>query len=144
MRRFGAAWRLANVDLRSRPTPPSAHRPHGRRRADGWGDVPGLGGAVLRPHPEVRRYRHPRQSQQPQGGRTKEAVALAGATVLYLPPYSPDLNPIEKLFSKLKSLLRKAATRCTEELWKEMAALLDTVSTSECANYFASSGYVST
>lgn len=74
----------------------------------------------------------------------KEAVALAGATVLYLPPYSPDLNPIEKLFSKLKSLLRKAATPCTEELWKEMAALLDTVSTSECANYFASSGYVST
>jgi transposase len=74
----------------------------------------------------------------------KEAVALAGATVLYLPPYSPDLNPIETLFSKLKSLLRKAATRCTEELWKEMAALLDTASTSECANHFASSGYVST
>jgi len=73
MRRFGAAWRLANVDLRSRPTPPSAHHPHGRRRADGWGDVPGLGGAVLMPHPEVRRYRHPRQSQQPQGGRDQRS-----------------------------------------------------------------------
>jgi len=111
------------------------------RRADGWGDVPGLGGAVLMPHPEVRRYRH-LSSHKVDG--IKEAVALAGATVLYLPPYSPDLNPIETLFSKLKSLLRKAATPCTEELWKEMAALLDTVSTSECANYFASSGYVST
>lgn len=74
----------------------------------------------------------------------KEAIARAGATLLYLPPYSPDLNPIEKLFSKLKTLLRKAATRCTEDLWKEIGALLDTISTSECANYFASSGYVCT
>jgi transposase len=74
----------------------------------------------------------------------KEAIARAGATLLYLPPYSPDLNPIEKLFSKLKALLRKAATRCTEDLWKEIGALLDTISTSECANYFASSGYVCT
>ena len=74
----------------------------------------------------------------------KEAIAVAGATVLYLPPYSPDLNPIEKLFSKLKTLLRKAATRCTEDLWKEIGALLNTVSKGECANYFSSSGYVST
>lgn len=71
----------------------------------------------------------------------KEAI---GATVLYLPPYSPDLNPIEKFFSKLKTLLRKAARRCTEDLWKEIGALLNTVSESECTNYFASSGYVST
>jgi transposase len=64
--------------------------------------------------------------------------------VLYLPPYSPDLNPIEKLFSKLKKLLRKAAKRSIEDLWQEIGELLDTVSTSECTNYFASSGYVST
>lgn len=74
----------------------------------------------------------------------KEAIAAVGATVLYLPPYSPDLNPIEKLFSKLKTLLRKAAKRSTEDLWKEMGTLLDTVSATECANYFASSGYVGT
>jgi transposase len=74
----------------------------------------------------------------------QQAIAAVGATVLYLPPYSPDLNPIEKLFSKLKTLLRKAARRSTEDLWKEIGALLDTVSASECANYFASSGYVST
>lgn len=74
----------------------------------------------------------------------QQAVAATGAKVLYLPPYSPDLNPIEKLFSKLKSLLRKAAPRATEELWKEIGILLDTLSPSECANYFASSGYVST
>ena len=74
----------------------------------------------------------------------QQAVALAGATVLYLPPYSPDLNPIEKLFSKLKTLLRKAARRATEELWTEIGIIINTITASECANYFASSGYVST
>jgi transposase len=74
----------------------------------------------------------------------QQAVAAVGAKVLYLPPYAPDLNPIEKLFSKLKTLLRKAAPRDTEELWEEIGALLNTLTASECANYFASSGYVST
>ena len=74
----------------------------------------------------------------------QQAVALVGARVLYLPPYSPDLNPIEKLFSKLKTLLRKAALRATEELWMEIGVLINTITESECANYFASSGYVST
>ena len=69
----------------------------------------------------------------------RQAIAKASATVLYLPPYSPDLNPIEKLFSKLKSLLRKAARRSLDALWTEIGQLLDTVSSNECANYFASS-----
>ena len=72
----------------------------------------------------------------------QEAIAAMGATLLYLPPYSPDLNPIEKLFSKLKALLRKAAQRSTDDLWNEIGELLNTISPSECANYFASSGYV--
>jgi transposase len=74
----------------------------------------------------------------------QEAIAAVGATVLYPPPYSPDLNPIDKFFSKLKTLLRKAAKRSTEELWEQIGQLLLTVSPGECANYFASSGYVST
>ncbi len=74
----------------------------------------------------------------------RQAIAKASATVLYLPPYSPDLNPIEKLFSKLKSPLRKAARRSLDALWTEIGQLLDTVSSNECANYFASSGYVCT
>jgi transposase len=74
----------------------------------------------------------------------QKAVAAVGAKVLYLPPYSPDLNPIEKLFSKLKTLLRKAAPRATEELWKEIGTLLDTLTASEWTNYFAPSGYVRT
>ena len=74
----------------------------------------------------------------------KEAIATAGATLLDLPPYSPDLNPIEKLFAKLKALLRKAAKRSVEALWTEIGKLLNTLSSTECANYFAFSGYVCT
>ena len=72
------------------------------------------------------------------------AITATGARVRFLPPYSPDLNPIEKLFAKLKALLRKAAKRSVEALWNEIGELLNTLSSTECANYFASSGYVYT
>jgi transposase len=72
----------------------------------------------------------------------RQAIEATGATLLYLPPYSPDLNPIEKLFSKLKALLRKAAKRSVDELWTQIGELLNTIPPSECSNYFASSGYV--
>ncbi len=74
----------------------------------------------------------------------EQAITAAGATVLYLPPYSPDLNPIENFFAKLKALLRKAARRSTETLWKEIAILLRSVSPEECSNYFEACGYVYT
>jgi transposase len=70
-----------------------------------------------------------------------EAIREAGADVLYLPPYSPDLNPIEKMFSKLKTLLRKSAERTTEALWNRMGVLLDEFSPQECLNYIHSCGY---
>jgi transposase len=72
----------------------------------------------------------------------REAIEAVGATIRYLPPYSPDLNPIEKLFSKLKALLRKAAKRTVQALWDEIGNLLDEFSAAECSNYFKSSGYV--
>ena len=71
----------------------------------------------------------------------KEAIEAAGATLRYLPPYSPDLNPIEKLFSKLKTLLRKAAKRSIDALWNEIGQLLQRFSPEECTHYFQSSGY---
>ena len=74
----------------------------------------------------------------------EQAILATGATVLYLPPYSPDLNPIEKLFSKLKALLRKAAKRSVDALWQEIGTLLDSISSEECSNYFLSCGYVNT
>jgi len=72
----------------------------------------------------------------------REAIEAVGATIRYLPPYSPDLNPIEKLFAKLKTLLRKASTRTVDTLWDKIGALLKLFSPNECSNYFASSGYV--
>jgi transposase len=73
----------------------------------------------------------------------REAIEAVGATLHYLPPYSPDLNPIEKMFSKLKAMLRKAAIRTMGALWDEIGSLIDTVTPQECSNYFASCGYVS-
>ena len=71
----------------------------------------------------------------------REVIEAAGAKLLYLPPYSPDFNPIEQLFAKLKALLRKAAERSVEGLWHRIACLLDAFQPDECANYFRNSGY---
>jgi transposase len=71
----------------------------------------------------------------------RQAIERAGATLLYLPPYSPDFNPIEMAFSKLKAHLRKAQARTIEDLWTAIAAILKTYNPSECAKYFAAAGY---
>jgi len=71
----------------------------------------------------------------------RETIEAAGARLLYLPPYSPDFNPIEMAFSKLKALLRKTAARTVDELWDAVAQSLDAFTPNECANYFAASGY---
>lgn len=74
----------------------------------------------------------------------QEAIEATGATLRYLPPHSPDLNPIEKLFAKLKALLRKAGKRTIDALREKIGVLLDTVSPDACRNFFMSSGYVCT
>ena len=71
----------------------------------------------------------------------REAIAAAGASVLHLPPYSPDLNPIEQLFAKLKARLRKAAVRTRDALWETIGNLLDVFSPVECRNYIKNTGY---
>lgn len=71
----------------------------------------------------------------------REAIAAAGASVLYQPPYSPDLNPIEQAFAKLKALLRKAAARTRDALWTTIGTSLDAFSPDECRNYLQNSGY---
>ena len=70
-----------------------------------------------------------------KGQPVRAAIERAGATLLYLPPYSPDLNPIEQLFAKLKALLRKAATRSLDTLWAAVGDLLTRFKPGECANY---------
>ncbi len=78
-----------------------------------------------------------------KGRRVRRAIRAAGAKLLFLPPYSPDLNPIEQVFAKLKTLLRKADERTVEATWQRIGQLLDRFSPQECQNYIANSGYAS-
>ena len=71
----------------------------------------------------------------------EEAIRAVGASVLYLPSYSPDLNPIEQLLAKLKALLRKAAARTQDALWETIGTSLDAFTPEECQNYIVNSGY---
>jgi putative transposase len=78
-----------------------------------------------------------------KGKAVRKAIRAAGAHLIFLPKYSPDLNPIEQVFAKLKEHLRKAAARTFQALSDAIARILATYTASECANYFASSGYAS-
>jgi transposase len=74
----------------------------------------------------------------------REAIEAAGATLLYLPQYSPDLDPIELAFAKFKALLRKAAERSVRSLWRCIASLIPKFTPQECANYFRHASYAAT
>jgi len=78
-----------------------------------------------------------------KGQAVRDAIRAVGAKLFFLPPYSPDLNPIAQVFAKLKTLLRKAAERTIEDTWKRIGSLLDCFSPTECANYLANAGYAS-
>ena len=73
--------------------------------------------------------------------KIRQAIETRGATLLYLPKYSPDLNPIENAFAKLKAALRRAAARSTEALWTCIGQIIGTYTPRECANYFRAAGY---
>lgn len=79
-----------------------------------------------------------------KGEAVVRLIEARGAKLLFLPPYSPDLNPIELAFAKLKALLRKAAERTVEALWQRIGMILSEVSPQECANYFRHDGYGAT
>ncbi|KDM68307.1 putative transposase [Acidiphilium sp. JA12-A1] len=71
----------------------------------------------------------------------RERIEAAGATLRFLPPYSPDFNPIEKAFARLKAILRKIGERTVSGLWDLIGRLVDSFQHRECANYFSSCGY---
>lgn len=73
--------------------------------------------------------------------KIRQAIEARDAKLLYLPKYSPDLNPIENAFAKLKAALRRAAERSTEALWNRIGDIIDTYTPHECANYFRAAGY---
>ena len=79
-----------------------------------------------------------------KGPAVRRAIRAAGAKLFFLPPYSPDLNPIEQMFAKLKTLLRKANARTIEDTWKSIGSMLDEFSADECANYLKNAGYGAT
>ena len=72
----------------------------------------------------------------------REAIEAAGASLRYLPPYSPDLNPIEQAFAKLKSLLRARALRTIDALWNALGDIVDCFTPTECANFIRHAGYL--
>ena len=76
-----------------------------------------------------------------KGPKVREMIEAAGASLLYLPPYSPDFNPIEMAFSKLKAHLRKAAERTIAGLWNAIGHLIDLVTPAEASNFFKAAGY---
>ena len=76
-----------------------------------------------------------------KGPRVRALIEAAGATLRYLPPYSPDFNPIEKAFAKLKALLRKEAARTIDALWSAIGRIIDLITPTECVNMFAATGY---
>jgi len=78
-----------------------------------------------------------------KGPKVRQAIRKAKAKLFFLPPYSPDLNPIEQMFAKLKTLLRKADARTTDEVADRIGQLLDAFTPHECANYFRNAGYAS-
>ena len=71
----------------------------------------------------------------------RQMIRAVGARLLFLPPYSPDLNPIEQVFAKFKHLMRRAAERTMEASWKRIANVLDAFSPAQCSNYLVNSGY---
>ena len=74
----------------------------------------------------------------------RQAIRAVGAPLIFLAPYSPDLNPIEQVFAKLKTPLRKAEARSVEKTWKSIGAVLDAFTPNECANYLINAGYAPT
>jgi len=79
-----------------------------------------------------------------KGAAVRAAIRAVGARLLFLPKYSPDLNPIEQMFAKLKHLLRKAAERTVEATWRKIGDLLQQFTPEKCTNYFTNAGYAST
>ena len=76
-----------------------------------------------------------------RGAAVRDAIHSAGAELRFLPPYSPDLNPIEMAFSKFKAFLKRRAARTVTQLDKAIAQAIDTYAPNECKNYFAAAGY---
>ena len=122
-----------------------AHRALRHRRTDQWRKLLRLCRASSRPGPRARRYCRQRTTSATaiRAAPFAPTIRAAKAKLFFLPAYSPDLNPIEQAFAKMKTLLRKADARTIDETWRTIGALLDCFTPKECANYFRNAGYAS-
>src|SRR5215813_1182640 len=124
-RRPGARLRttrsLADTDLLGRIALRPPHRTLRLRRPDQWRMLPRLCGAATRSRPQIGRHRHHGHLGSHKSAALRRIIQLAGARLWYLPPYSPDLNPIEQAFAKIKHWMRAAQRRTIEDTWRHIA-----------------------
>ena len=136
-------WPLADYDVHCHPALRPDRCPVCARSADKRRKFCRMGRAVLDPDTGIGRHRDHGHLSSHKRPAIRQAIRAAKAKLLYLPPYSPDLHPIEQMFFKLKHLLRKASERTAEATWRKIGTLLDAFPPHECANYFVNSGYAS-
>src|ERR671912_2493501 len=108
---------------------------------DQWDGFPDLSGGCSVAHAKAGPGGGDGQLECPQGERVRELIEAKGCELLYLPPYSPDFNPIEEAFSKIKSFLRRIGARTKEALVKAIGEALDAVTPKDARDFFAHSGY---
>ena len=133
---------LADQHVSRRVAGHGADRTGGLRRRDRWRELPRLHRPDPGADPAARRHRHGRHTLGAHKvAGIQRAIQAAGATLWYLPPYSPDLNPIELCFAKLKALVRTARCRRTETLWPFLGECLAHFSPDDCRNYVRHCGY---
>ena len=133
----GPLWPLEDPDFRRRAALRRPDSAVGHQRADGPHDLRDL--RVHPTRPNAARRRHSQSCDRSPAA--EQAIRERGAWLLFLPPYSPDLNPIEMAFAKLKAHLRAMAMRTIDELWKAIGQICDLFTPEECANYFKAAGY---
>ncbi|MGI9433331.1 MAG: transposase [Geminicoccaceae bacterium] len=113
----------------------------GSRPSHEWKSLLHLSAAGPRTNPGERRHGNHEYLSTHKVAGVKEAIEATGTKLLYLLSYSPDLNPIEMMFAKLKTLQRRAANRTIDDLWKAIGNILNQVTSKECRNYFENAGY---
>ncbi len=149
--RLGEAWQapdrpcplrpMEHHDLRRGPALRRHHRTLGDRRANQGAILQTYVAEILSPTLRKGDIVILDNLGSQQAPAIRNAIRAIGAQLLFLPAYSPDINPIEQVFAKLKHLLRKAAERSKEAVWRRIGTLLDQSTPQECENYFRNSGY---
>jgi transposase len=137
----GPEWPLENDDLHRRPALRSARRATRDRRPINGESFAAYVEQVLVPTLKEGDIVVLDNLGSHRGAGVRLMIRAVGARVFFLPPYSPDLNPIEQVFAKLKHRMRDAAERTVEQTWRRVGALLQTFPPNECANYLKNSGY---